>query len=64
MMLSVPHNGQAMVTRPVVVLEATTGVFIAGPSFLPAELRPVPNPVRYMPRWYADFFRPVTLVPI
>jgi hypothetical protein len=35
MMLSVPHNGQAMVTRPTVVLEATTGVFIAGPSFLP-----------------------------
>jgi hypothetical protein len=54
MMLSVPQHGQAMVTRPVVVLEATTGVFIAGPSFLcPSELSPsaVPNPVRYMPRW-------------
>jgi hypothetical protein len=66
MMLSVPHNGQAMVTRPVVVLEATTGVFIAGPAFLrPSELPPsaVPNPVRYMPRWYTDF-RHVTLVPI
>jgi hypothetical protein len=64
MMLSVPHNGQATLNRPTVVLEATTGVFIAGP-FLPApsELRPVPKPVRYMPRWYADF-RPVTLVPI
>jgi hypothetical protein len=58
MMLSVPHHGQATVNRPVVVLEATTGVFIAGPAFLrPSELSPsaVPNPVRYMPRWYADF---------
>jgi hypothetical protein len=44
-MLSVPHNGQAMVTRPVVVLEETTGVFIAGPSFLPRpNYVPCPNP--------------------
>jgi hypothetical protein len=43
-MLSVPHNGQAMVTRPVVVLEETTGVFIAGPSFLPRpNYVPCPN---------------------
>jgi hypothetical protein len=45
MMLSLPHNGQAMVTRPTVVLEATTGVFIAGPSFLPRpNYIPCPNP--------------------
>jgi hypothetical protein len=57
-MLSVPHRGQAMVTRPTVVLETTTGVFIAGASFLRRSetTSAVPKPVRYMPRWYARFF--------
>jgi hypothetical protein len=47
MMLSVPHNGQAMVTRPTVVLETTTGVFIGGASFLPPSdsTSAVPKPV-------------------
>jgi hypothetical protein len=45
MMLSVPHRGQAMVTRPTVVLETTTGVLIAGASFLPRpNYVPCPNP--------------------
>jgi len=50
--LSVPHHGQATVNHPVVVPEATTGVFIAGASFL-SPVRPtsaVPKPSRYMPR--------------
>jgi hypothetical protein len=43
--LSVPHHGQATVNRPTVVLEATTGVFTAGPSFLPRpNYVPCPNP--------------------
>jgi hypothetical protein len=64
MMLSVPHSGQAMVTRPTVVLEATTGVFIAGPSFLPRpNYVPCPNPSDTCLAG-TPTFRPVTLVPI
>jgi hypothetical protein len=64
MMLSVPHNGQAMVTRPTVVLEATTGVFIAGPSFLPRPNHaPCPNPSDTC-LGGTPIFRPVTFVPI
>jgi hypothetical protein len=39
MLLSVPHHGQVTVNRPTVVLEATTGVFIAGLAF-PSEPPP------------------------
>jgi hypothetical protein len=42
MMLSVPHHGQATVNRPTMVLEATTGVFIADLAFL----RPSDNYLR------------------
>jgi hypothetical protein len=63
-MLSVPHNGQAMVTRPTVVLEATTGVFIAGPSFLPRpNYVPCPN-LSDTCLAGTPICRPVTLVPI
>jgi hypothetical protein len=54
-----------MVTRPVVVLETTTGVFIAGASFLPpsghlrrAQTLPIHASL------VRPIFRPVTLVPI
>ena len=63
-MLSVPHNGQAMVTRPTVVLEATTGVFIAGTSLLPRPNHvPCPNPSDTRLAG-TPILRPVTLVPI
>ena len=64
MMLSVPHRGQAMVTRPTVVLETTTGVLIAGASFLPRpNYVPCPNPSDTCLAG-TPIFRPVTLVPI
>jgi hypothetical protein len=63
-MLSAPHRGQAMVTRPTVVLETTTGVFIAGASFLPRpNYVPCPNPSDTCLAG-APIFRPVTVVPI